>query len=219
MDNYIYIIYNTMDPIKEDVTPDSSAQLEQSGEAPRATSAIADISDQTSGEPISEVSTDSEISESAPPVEPYVDPAADIAPPEGAVSPVAEIPQSVPVENPPFLQSEPTTLFTATNKLSDYLKKAINFRKTIKHKKRAEYEKLSDHDKAVAKKQIVDNLIHILRESTNKSTFKSHKKSIVKLRHTFNKHLDYIETKKRTKTTKKGKPAIAKSKGRSKSRR
>jgi len=106
-------------------------------------------------------------------------------------------------ENPPFLKSGPPKVFTAPTNIPSNLQQAINFRRTLKHKKRAEYDRLSDSEKLVAKKHIVDNLIHVLRSSTNGTTFKHHKKSIVKLRHTLNKHLDYIERKKRVKSHKK----------------
>lgn len=106
------------------------------------------------------------------------------------------------VENPPFIAPIQTDAFMKEKKIPNELDKVINFRKTIKHKKRPAYEMLSDSEKAEAKKKIVTNFIHVLRASTHKSTYNAHKKSIVKLRHTLNKHLDYIETKKRVKSVK-----------------
>ena len=134
-----------------------------------------------------------------------------------AIAPSAMAPpMNTIAENPPFLKSGPPKVFGEQPSIPTNLKKAINFRKTLKHKKRSEYERLSDGDKLIAKKQIVNNLINVLRSSTQKTTFQHHKKSIVKLRHTLNKHLDYIETKKSTKSNKKPERKIFKKSRRSK---
>ena len=168
---------NNLSPIAENYTPESqSASVEEIVD----TSAPMDNIQSTSGEPISNESPMNVISPEEP---------------KEIESPV--------VENPPFLQPTAFEKSKSTNKVSEGLRKAINLRKTLKHKKRDHYNRLSDTEKMEIKKTIIDNLIHVLRESTHKNMYTSHKKSIVKLRHTLNKHLDYIETKKKVKTVKK----------------
>jgi hypothetical protein len=196
----IYSIPMSLSPIKEDITPEPETPSNDSS-PPGAVTALADISDQISN-----------------PSETNTNDAAD-SPIESAEiqTPVVAPSMNAIAENPPFLTSGPPQVFTAPTEVPPYLNKAINFRRTLKHKKRAEYEGLSDSDKLVAKKQIVDNMIRVLRSSTQKTTFQHHKKSIVKLRHTFNKHLDYIETKKRVKSVKKNEKSNDKKSRRSKS--
>ena len=104
--------------------------------------------------------------------------------------------ESESLENPPFLRPEP--LIIQEKKLPDHLVKAINFRKTLKNKRSSDYDQLSRSEKAEAKSKIIHHLIHVLRTSTQKNTFESHKKSITKLRHTLNKHLDYIEKNRKS---------------------
>jgi hypothetical protein len=104
--------------------------------------------------------------------------------------------ESASSENPPFLRPELLTI--PEKKLPDHLVKAINFRKTLKHKRPSDYEQLSRSEKAVTKNKIIHHLIHVLRTSTQKNIFESHKKSITKLRHTLNKHLDYIEKNRKS---------------------
>jgi len=99
-------------------------------------------------------------------------------------------------ENPPFLRPEPLTI--PEKKLPDHLVKAINFRKTLKHKRPSDYEQLSRSEKGETKNKIIHHLIHVLRTSTQKNIFDSHKRSITKLRHTLNKHLDYIEKNRKS---------------------
>ncbi len=204
-----------MEPIKEDETP-STGSLEDNSNVPGAVSF--DSSNDSSIEP--SMSPEIESSSAAEPViesttmgpdvkmEPPVDeipidaaPLVDESPNEMS-APSVPVPESL-AENPPFLQSTPA--FIAPTEVTSQLKQAINFRKTLKHKNRSDYDRLSDSEKMVAKKKIVDNLIHVLRSSTQKTTYKNHKKSILKLRHTLNKHLDYIEKKKKVKSLKKDK--------------
>jgi hypothetical protein len=104
--------------------------------------------------------------------------------------------ESASSENPPFLRPEP--LIIPEKKLPDHLVKAINFRKTLKHKRPSDYDQLSRSEKALTKNKIIHHLIHVLRTSTQKNIFESHKKSITKLRHTLNKHLDYIEKNRKS---------------------
>lgn len=173
---------NSLPTIEEDQTPEAGSSVDDSilSSAP-----IADISDQLeSGETISETSEETPVEQTGIPSENPVDQ------------------PDIPVENPPVIAAAPIKPETI-KKVQDELVKVINFRKTLKHKKRKEYENLDDYHKTEAKKKIVKNLIRVLRASTRKSTYNTHKKSIVKLRHTFNKHLDYLETKKRVKTEKK----------------
>ena len=195
-----------MDPISEDKTPESETPSNDST-PPGAVTSIADISDQSSND-IESASPSLEVPQIQDQIQdqpqPQI-PAPIVAPSENAIA-----------ENPPFLKSGPPQVFTEPTNIPPNLKKAINFRKTLKHKKRVEYERLSDSEKLVAKKHIVDNLIHVLRSSTQKTTFQHHKKSIVKLRHTLNKHLDYIETKKRVKSLKKNEKSNDKKSRRSK---
>jgi hypothetical protein len=178
---------NSLPTISEDQTPEpgSSANDSNLSGAP-----IADISDQLeSGETLSETSEQSSVT-------PIEQPNINVPVDEGS---------NIPLENPPFIAAAPIKSETIIpeKKVPNELGKVINFRKTLKHKKRYAYEILSDSEKIEAKKKIVNNLIDVLRASTHKSTYNAHKKSIVKLRHTFNKHLDYLETKKRVKTEKK----------------
>jgi hypothetical protein len=199
-------------PITEYRTPESEKPSNDSS-PPGAVTEIANISDQLSNS--SETNTndlDSTSPDGSPVEAPVGAPVG--SPVEGPEmqnkmpGPSYETPLVAPsanaiAENPPFLKSGPPKVFTAPTNIPSNLQQAINFRRTLKHKKRAEYDRLSDSEKLVAKKHIVDNLIHVLRSSTNGTTFKHHKKSIVKLRHTLNKHLDYIERKKRVKSHKK----------------
>ena len=186
---------DNLTPIPENDTPDSqgSTVSEDVQPSPEIQPILADINDQsTSGEP---VSTDSTVEYKSQ------EESNDITP-----DPVEEMSADVgepAAENPPFLQ--PIAKVESKSKLPEDLRKAANLRKTLKHRKRIYYDKLSDEKKADEKKTIIDNLIHVLRESSHKSVYNSHKKSIVKLRHTLNKHLDYIETKKRVKKITKNK--------------
>jgi len=93
-------------------------------------------------------------------------------------------------ENPPFLRSEPVII---SKKIDNSLSKAIHFRKTLKNKKYDHYQYMGKSERDNIKKKIIHHFIHILRTSTRKNTFEPHKKMISNLRHTFNKHLDYIE--------------------------
>jgi hypothetical protein len=187
-------------PIPEEQTPEP----ESLNDSTPPVAPIADITDQVSfGETLSEPSEESESQ-----------PESNVV--EESQSPIVE--EETSAENPPFLIPTNTAPLVQTSDIPEPLKKAINFRKTLKHKKRVQYEGLSDSEKAVTKKKIIDHLIHVLRASTHRSTYTSHKKSIVKLRHTLNKHLDYIETKKHGKTSKKTSDPSKKNSRRSKSK-
>lgn len=203
-----------MEPIKENETP-STGSPENSISIPGAVSLDSNESSEVSSN--TDLSGEQDVSSIPPQIEQSLDSISSnpVAPQEETMvdgpAPVVTGPAPVVtgpvseslVENPPFLQSTSSNI--AQIELPTHLKQAVNFRKTLKHKKRSDYERLSDNEKMVAKKKIVDNLIHVLRSSTQKTTYNNHKKSILKLRHTLNKHLDYIEKKKRVKSVKKEK--------------
>ena len=196
-----------MEPIKEEETP-SAGSLEDDSSVPGAVSFDSNMSSEIESSSEADPVIESTNIGSDVKMEPPVDEIPIDAAPLVDESPNEMAAPSVPVseslaQNPPFLQSTPA--FIAPTEVTSQLKQAINFRKTLKHKKRADYDRLSDSEKMVAKKKIVDNLIHVLRSSTQKTTYKNHKKSILKLRHTLNKHLDYIEKKKKVKSVKKDK--------------
>ena len=146
---------------------------------------LTDISDQSTKEPSLETSEE-------PSEEPSVEPSESYSENDSLETTIPTESESIP----PFLQ--PENLIIKEQKLPDTLNKAIHFRNTLKNKHRGEYDNLSKSEKSDTKKKIIHHLIHVLRTSTQKNTFDSHKKLISNLRRSFNKHLDYIEKNNRS---------------------